>query len=173
MTDFKGESVNNILSESKKIVYGISDISFIVKFLKQKLLTCKVFAFYGPLGAGKTTIIRELLRSCGVQGPIASPTFTYMNYYTSFLENSLDPALNVANENLRNPKFYHFDLYRLNNLNDFFGAGFDEYLNDTQGASFVEWPEIIESILPSGSCKVKIDYDSDIEKRVLSIEIID
>lgn len=165
--------MSNKLVDNKNFVYGISDIGLVVEFLKQKLLTCKIFAFYGPLGAGKTTIIRELLRSCGVQGPISSPTFTYINYYTSSIEKCLDPALEVANGNLRDLKFYHFDLYRLNNLNDFLSAGFDEYLHDKEGVSFVEWPEIIEPILPSGECKVKIDYDSDIEKRVLGIEIID
>ena len=70
-------------------------------------------------------------------------------------------------------KFYHFDLYRLKNLDEFLSAGFDEYLYDQDAIVFIEWPEIIEPILGSGSCLVKIDYNSDAKKRLLNLEIID
>lgn len=157
------------MDENKDLVFGLNDINVVVDLLKKKLVSTRVFAFYGTLGVGKTTIIRELLRSCGVQGPITSPTFTYVNCY----------------KNSQGLKFYHFDLYRLNNLDDFLGAGFEEYLDDSEGVSFVEWPEIIESILPSGACKVKIDYNNSTNgeaygvvggpevKRTFGIEIID
>lgn len=143
----------------KNFVFSLGDIKSVVDFLREKieLGECRVFAFYGPLGVGKTTLIREILKSLGVQGPITSPTFTYLNCYNGVHE----------------LKFYHFDLYRLKNLDEFLSAGFDEYLSEQEGICFIEWPEIIELILPSGSCLVKIDYDIDAKKRLLNVEIID
>ena len=140
----------------KNFLYGLDDVPKAVQFLKQKFRFCKVFAFYGPLGAGKTTLIRELLKDCGVQGPITSPTFTYLNVY----------------KNDRGQKFYHFDAYRLANVNDFLEAGFDEYLNDSEGMCLIEWPEILEPLLKKGVCKVKIEYTESEDKRLLSCQVI-
>ncbi|MFC1842676.1 tRNA (adenosine(37)-N6)-threonylcarbamoyltransferase complex ATPase subunit type 1 TsaE [Candidatus Dependentiae bacterium] len=141
----------------KRFVYGLDEISRMAQYLKQKFNVCRIFAFYGPLGAGKTTLARELLLSCAVEGPITSPTFTYLNAY----------------KNAQGRKFYHFDLYRLSNLNDFLGAGFGEYLDDPEAICLIEWPEIIESLLTSGVCKVKIDYAQEGKKRVLSCEVVE
>ena len=140
----------------KSFVYSLDEISKVVTYLKQKFNICRIFAFYGPLGAGKTTLIREILKDCGVQGPITSPTFTYLNIY----------------KNDQGQTFYHFDLYRISNLNDFLGAGFDEYLSDTGGICIIEWPEVIESLLKTGVCKVKIDYNKEGENRILRCEVI-
>jgi len=140
----------------KNFLYGLDDIPKAVQFLKQKFKFCNIFAFYGPLGAGKTTLIRELLKDCSVQGPITSPTFTYLNVY----------------KNDQEQRFYHFDLYRLSNINDFLGAGFDEYLNGSEGVSLIEWPEILEPLLKKGVCKVKIEYTEHENKRLLSCEVI-
>lgn len=137
----------------KNLVYGLDEISDVAQYLKKKFNDCRIFAFYGSLGAGKTTLIRELLKSCNVKGPVTSPTFTYMNLY----------------KNAQGQKFCHFDLYRLKNVNDFLEAGFDEYLND-DSIVFVEWPEIIETLLKSDVCKVKIDYCKNGKKRLLVCE---
>lgn len=145
------------MDNNKDFIFGLNDINSVVELLKKKFDKCKVFAFYGTLGVGKTTVIREILKSCGVNGPITSPTFTYLNCY----------------KNVDGLKFYHFDLYRLKNLDEFFSAGFDEYLNDQEAITFIEWPEIIESIFDCGTCRVKIDYNSDAKKRLLKVEIID
>jgi tRNA threonylcarbamoyladenosine biosynthesis protein TsaE len=99
--------------------------------------------FTGPLGAGKTTIIRELLRRSGVTGLITSPTFTYVNLYT----------------NEQGQTFYHFDLYRIQTLDEFAHAGFDEYLYQPNSRCFIEWPAIIEPLLSSNVCRVTLDYD--------------
>jgi len=144
----------------KKFEYTLDDIATAVAYVKQQFKVCRVFAFYGPLGAGKTTLVRELLRDCGITEPITSPTFTYLNLY----------------KNAQGQKFYHFDLYRLSNVNDFLGAGFDEYLNDPEGICLIEWPEIIEPLLKNikeGACKIKIEYVKDANKRLFVCEFFD
>ena len=141
----------------KSFLYGLDEVLNAAQYLKQKFRVCRVFAFYGSLGAGKTTLIRELLRDCGVQGPITSPTFTYLNVY----------------KNDQGQKFYHFDCYRLSNANDFLEAGFDEYLNDDEGICLIEWPEILEPLLKKGACKVRIDYTQDEDKRLLGCEVVE
>jgi len=140
----------------KNFLYGIDDIPKAVQFLKQKFRFCNIFAFYGPLGAGKTTLVRALLRDCGVQGSITSPTFTYLNVY----------------KNAQGNKFYHFDCYRLSSVDNFLAAGFDEYLNDDEGVCLIEWPEILEPLLKKGACKIKIDYTENEDKRLISCEVV-
>lgn len=81
----------------KRVVVSLEDIDIITDYLKKKMKDCKIFAFYGALGAGKTVVIRHLLRKCGISDPITSPTFTYLNVY----------------KNDRDQLFYHFDLYRI------------------------------------------------------------
>lgn len=120
----------------------------------QQLLTGtqRIWTFTGTLGAGKTTLVQEMLTMLGVTGPIVSPTYTYVCIYR------LADGRTV----------YHFDLYRLLTVEDFVLAGFDEYLNDENGLCFIEWPEIIENILPQKNvCRVTIEY-ADSEKRLIS-----
>lgn len=133
--------------------YTRSDIPLIVKKLKKLLRDCRIITFTGPLGAGKTTLIKELLRQWGVTDMVTSPTFTYLNRYK-----------NEAGET-----FYHFDLYRLKNLAEFQEAGFDEYLYEQGGHVLIEWPEIILPLLSKKACQVSLDYHEDPEKRVMRI----
>jgi len=145
------------MSCDKSLVYSLGDISNVVQYLKQQFAVCRIFAFYGPLGAGKTTLARELLRGCGISGVITSPTFTYLNVY----------------KNDQGQKFYHFDLYRLSSLNSFLAAGFDEYLSDQESICLIEWPEVIESLLQQGVCRVSIDYHQDPQKRILNCCVLE
>ncbi len=131
----------------KKIVYGIEELDNVVEQLVQQLETCKVMTFTGSLGAGKTTLVRALLRKCGVEGTITSPTFTYVNLY----------------ENDKDQTFYHFDCYRIQSLDDFMGQGFDEYLYQPNSWVFIEWPEIVMPLLTHDVCHVQLDYHD--EKR--------
>ncbi|MEX0848854.1 MAG: tRNA (adenosine(37)-N6)-threonylcarbamoyltransferase complex ATPase subunit type 1 TsaE [Candidatus Dependentiae bacterium] len=134
-----------------KIIYGANEVDLVAQKLKNELVGCKVVTFTGPLGAGKTTLIRALGKALGIKDEITSPTFAYMNMYG-----------NEANE-----RFVHFDLYRLNNIDEFIAAGFDEYLDEDM--VFVEWPEIINPLLKLvPTCHVVIDYEG-IDRRVLHI----
>ncbi len=151
------------MAEDKKIIatesfeYGLDQFDEVIEKIKIVMRQCTVFAFHGSLGAGKTTLIRKLLRSLGVTDVITSPTFTYMNRY----------------KNRQGQTFYHFDLYRLSYLNEFIEAGFDEYLYQENSFAFIEWPEIVMPLFKkNGVCVIHIDHGNDSETRHIKIEII-
>lgn len=136
-----------------EIIFEIEQLPQIAKTLVTKLTNCKIVTFTGPLGAGKTTMVKELLYLFGVKEDVVSPTFTYMNIY----------------KNNGGKTFIHFDLYRVKTVEDFLMAGFDEYLIVPNSLCLIEWPEVIDSLLkPKGSevCNVSIDYYSD-NKRII------
>jgi tRNA threonylcarbamoyladenosine biosynthesis protein TsaE len=109
----------------------------------------RVYTFTGTLGAGKTTLIRMLLQEWGINQSVTSPTFTYVNVYQT-------PHKEIL---------YHFDLYRLNSLDQFIEAGFDEFLYRDNSWAFIEWPSIITPLLNRNVCDVVIDYiDENVRK---------
>ncbi len=131
-------------------LYTLDTLDVLVELLYRRMAVCPVFTFTGPLGAGKTTLIKRLLARCGVKEVVTSPTFTYVTVYT----------------NDQGQTFYHFDLYRLKTLADFSQAGFEEYLYEPNSWAFVEWPEIIMPLLTQGACHVSIDYSSETERLI-------
>ena len=138
----------------KEIIYSLQEQDMVIQELKELMNNYQIFACSGPLGAGKTTTIKALLRSCGIIGTITSPTFTYVNAY----------------ENEQGEYFYHFDLYRIESVEEFQQQGFDEYLYQDNSWAFIEWPEVIEQLLVRSVCHLFFDYHEDPEKRVLRIE---
>lgn len=136
------------------VVYSIDDIAHIALILKGLLKDCSVITFTGPLGAGKTTLIKQLLQSCGIKDQITSPTFTYVNEY----------------ENKTGQRFYHFDLYRLKNAEEFQAAGFDEYLYQPRSWALIEWPEIITPLFTKKVGRISIDYHTSPKERIITIE---
>lgn len=136
-----------------EIIFEIEQLPQVAKTLAAKLTNCKIVTFTGPLGAGKTTMVKELLCLFGVKEDVVSPTFTYMNIY----------------KNNDGKKFIHFDLYRVKTVEDFLMAGFDEYLIVPNSLCLIEWPEVIDSLLKpkrSEVCNVSIDYCVD-NKRII------
>ncbi|MBD5185079.1 MAG: tRNA (adenosine(37)-N6)-threonylcarbamoyltransferase complex ATPase subunit type 1 TsaE [Bacteroidales bacterium] len=111
-----------------------------------------VYAFYGEMGAGKTTFINAICRALGVNDdPTASPTFAIVNEYRSDTTAEL---------------IYHFDLYRLDNYEQALEIGADDYF--FSGAlCLLEWPEKIEEILPADTVSVKINLLDDGSREVL------
>ena len=103
----------------------------------------KVFAFYGKMGAGKTTFIKAICEALGVEDVVASPTFAIVNEY-------MTPEGSV----------YHFDFYRIKNLREAYDIGTEEYFY-SGCPCFIEWPELIEELLPEEAVRVCIEVHKD------------
>jgi tRNA threonylcarbamoyladenosine biosynthesis protein TsaE len=111
----------------------------------------KIFAFYGPMGAGKTTIIKAVCESLGAVDIVTSPTFTLVNEYKTSGGESL----------------FHIDFYRIKKEEEVYDFGIEEYLSG-DSYCFMEWPELIEQLLPGETVIVRITVDK-YEQRILSI----
>ena len=111
----------------------------------------KIFAFYGTMGAGKTTFIKSVCEILGSVDIISSPTFTLINEYRTEKGESL----------------YHIDFYRIKKQEEVFDFGIEEYFA-SGSYCFMEWPELIEEILPPETVKVRISANSD-ESRTIEI----
>lgn len=103
-----------------------------------------VFAFYGKMGAGKTTFIKAICEELGVDDVITSPTFAIVNEY----------------ETAKGKPVYHFDFYRIKKLEEVYDMGYEDYFY-SGALCFLEWPELIEEILPGDAVKVTITQQDD------------
>lgn len=103
----------------------------------------RVFAFYGKMGAGKTTFVKAICEELGVSDVITSPTFAIVNEYT-YSEGVI----------------YHFDFYRIKKLEEVYDMGFEDYFY-SGALCFIEWPELIEEVLPEDAVKVTIEENAD------------
>ena len=102
-----------------------------------------VFAFYGKMGAGKTTFIKAICEELGVQDVITSPTFAIVNEYEG-----------------REGSIYHFDFYRIKKLEEVYDMGYEDYFYSGD-ICLMEWPELIEELLPEDAVKVSITEQTD------------
>ena len=103
-----------------------------------------IFAFYGHMGAGKTTFIKAICEELGVKDVITSPTFAIVNEYT---DGQGEPV-------------YHFDFYRIKKQEEVYDIGFEDYV-ESGSVCLMEWPELIEDILPADTVKVSITEQPD------------
>jgi len=104
----------------------------------------RIFALYGGLGVGKTTLVKYMCNHLKVVDSVSSPTFSIVNEY--------------VNDN--NNQIFHFDFYRLDNIKDVRKIGFDTYL-ESNAYCFIEWPNLIESWLPTNHHVIKIEEIQD------------
>ena len=104
----------------------------------------RVFAFYGKMGAGKTTFVKAICEELGVSDVITSPTFAIINEY------SLPEGTPL----------YHFDFYRIKKLEEVYDMGYEDYFY-SGALCFIEWPELIEEILPDDAVRVSITEQED------------
>ena len=100
----------------------------------------RVVAFYAKMGAGKTTFIRALCKALGVTETVTSPTFAIVNEYAG--------------------PIYHFDFYRLKRLSEAYDMGFEDYLYSSAWC-LIEWPELVEELLPENAVRVHILVDEE------------
>lgn len=126
----KIDSLDNIHAAAKQFVdnMGIS----------------KVFAFYGKMGAGKTTFIKAICEVFGVDDVITSPTFAIVNEYTA----------------ASGTPIYHFDFYRIKKIEEVYDMGYEDYFY-SNNLCFLEWPELIENLLPGDAVRVTIREEED------------
>ena len=108
-----------------------------------------VFAFYGKMGAGKTTFIKAICEALGVDDVITSPTFAIVNEYTA-----------------EDGPVYHFDFYRIKKLEEVYDMGFEDYFY-SGSLCLIEWPELIEEVLPEDAVKVSITEKEDGSRAIL------
>ena len=111
----------------------------------------RVFAFYGKMGAGKTTFIKAICEALGVEDVVTSPTFAIVNEYAD----------------AKGEPVYHFDFYRIKNLREAYDIGCEEYFYSGYPC-FIEWPELVEELLPEDTVSVRIEVLEN-EERIVTI----
>ena len=132
-----------------EICYSLDEVEQVAKLLIENATT-KTLLFYGDMGVGKTTLIKTIVKVLGSQDEVSSPTFSIVNEYK-----------------LGDEKIYHFDLYRINDIEEVYNFGIEEYL-DSEFWKLIEWPEKIESILYDDFDRIEIQLDAE-NKRILSL----
>ena len=125
------ENIEKIREAAREFVANIGDST--------------VFAFYGKMGAGKTTFIKAVCEELGVEDVITSPTFAIVNEYRSDASGEL---------------IYHFDFYRVKKIEEVYDMGFEDYFY-SGALCFIEWPELCEEVLPEDAVKVTIEESPD------------
>ena len=125
------DSLENIREAARRFVDAMEDRT--------------VFAFYGKMGAGKTTFVKAVCEELGVEDPINSPTFAIVNEYRSEASGEL---------------IYHFDFYRIKRLEEVYDMGYEDYFY-SGALCFIEWPELIEELLPEDAVRITIEEQPD------------
>ena len=133
------------------VINTISELSVVAKQLLELYPQNRIFAFYAPMGAGKTTFIKKLCEELGVKDTISSPTFSIVNEYH---------ASNVK-------KIFHFDFYRIKSESEAYDMGYEDYFY-SDAYCFIEWPEKIMDLLPRNYVKVSIS-NGDNEQRLFTL----
>ncbi len=122
------ENLDNIRAAAREFIQNMGD--------------ARVFAFYGKMGAGKTTFVKAICEELGVEDVITSPTFAIINEYEG------------------DETIYHFDFYRIKKLEEVYDMGYEDYFY-SGALCFIEWPELIEEILPDDAVRVSITEQQD------------
>ena len=131
-------------------INSIADIKAAAQEFINNINGSTVFAFYGSMGAGKTTFIKAVCECLGVDDVITSPTFAIVNEYHADNDSKV---------------IYHFDFYRIKHVEEAFDIGTDDYFY-SGAPCFIEWPELIEPLLPDNAVRVEIEELPDGRRKV-------
>ena len=119
---------------------NLEQLNYVAKQILEYTLTHKKFAFYGEMGVGKTTLIKALSLHLGVNDIVSSPTFSIVNEYQAY----------------ENTKIYHFDFYRIDDEEEAYDIGYEEYF--FSGAyCFIEWPEKISNLIEEDMVQIRMN----------------
>ena len=138
---------------SKKVKYNRNEIDKVSQLIVDKIKTIKTIILRGELGSGKTTIVKSVLKKMGFNESVTSPTFSIVNEY-NFSRNIV----------------YHFDLYRIENIEELNVIGFEDYIY-SQNTCFIEWPEIVMKNFNFKYLDLEIRYLSDDKREIVITEI--
>jgi tRNA threonylcarbamoyladenosine biosynthesis protein TsaE len=133
----------------EKHIFSRKELHGAAKDLLAVFPGCRIFAFYGSMGAGKTTFIQTLCKVLGSDDYVTSPTFALINEYS-------------AGNNLR---IFHFDFYRIKSIAEVYDIGYEDYIFSGHFC-FIEWPEKIESLLPEETVKIDIEVADDDSRKI-------
>ena len=133
--EIKIENIDHIREAAREFIQHIGDH--------------RVFAFYGKMGAGKTTFVKAICEELGVDDVITSPTFAIVNEYSL-----------TSNPSPLTSSIYHFDFYRIKKIEEVYDMGYEDYFY-SGSLCFIEWPELIEDILPDDAIRVNIAEQED------------
>lgn len=137
-------------------IQSLDDIRTVAKEFIKQIGDNRLFAFYGNMGAGKTTFIKAICEELGIEDVITSPTFAIVNEY------ELPADSHYGNS------VYHFDFYRIKQQEELMDMGFEEYVY-SNNLCFMEWPELVEEALPEDVVRIQITANPDGTRTVRSM----
>lgn len=133
---------------SQLVLNNLDDLARLAEEIKTDVLAQKNLLLYGEMGAGKTTFIKALCKALGSKDEVSSPTYAIVNEYL-----------------VDNLKIFHFDLFRMKNLEEILDIGFEDYL-EQDAICIIEWPQLVEDMIPHG---MKIEIEKiDLNRRKFS-----
>lgn len=135
-------------------INGVDELGQVAEYLISLRNESDIIAFYGPMGAGKTTLIKNLCHKMGVTDEVNSPTFAIVNEYVT-----------VEGESV-----YHFDFYRIKKLEEVYDIGYDNYFY-SGNLCLLEWPEMIDPLMPERFIRVDIALGETDDSRNISVSI--
>ena len=130
---------------------SLSELERVAEEILSSMGERRVVLLRGGMGAGKTTLVSRIAAQLGAEDTVTSPTFALVNQYEG-----------------RESTIYHFDFYRINRVEEVFDLGYEEYFYSGE-LCFVEWPEMVEGLLPEDAMEVRITVGDD-DKRIFEIE---
>jgi tRNA threonylcarbamoyladenosine biosynthesis protein TsaE len=137
--------------ENQLVAHSVNDLAGIAEKILTEFKDHRIFAVKGKMGAGKTTLIKAFCLQLGIEETVSSPTFALVNEYTT-----------AGGESV-----FHFDFYRIKKTEEVFDIGYEEYFFSDHYC-FIEWPELIEGLLPENYVSIDILVGED-ERRTFAV----